>query len=181
MFFAVLILILLTSVVSAETITVTRVVDGDTLVSQDGRRFRLWGVDAPELDQPYGAQAKLELETLLLGRQCDVIASRPGAWGRTDAVLAWRGLEVQAWLLRRGAVWVEPRYSTPEQRSRWTPVQDIARKGPSGLHSERDAVHPWLWRSGARNATAGQPGALNAIHTNQAQVAVPRISRRRMR
>lgn len=181
MILAVLILVMLASATSAETITIFRVVDGDTVVSQDGRRFRLWGIDAPESDQPYGTEARRELELLALGRTLDVVASRPGAWGRTDAVLAWHGIEVQSWLLSRGAAWVEPRYSTLEQRARWASVHSAAQNGRLGLYSERGAVPPWLWRSGARSASTGLLGPFTGNSMGTPQINAPVVVRRRRR
>lgn len=49
------------------TATVLKVIDGDTIhVTQQGNEFRirLWGIDAPEIDQPLGPQAKQFLERL---------------------------------------------------------------------------------------------------------------------
>ena len=44
-----------------------RVTDGDTLVI-DERRVRLFGIDAPELKHPYGAEAKAAMEGLCQGQ-----------------------------------------------------------------------------------------------------------------
>lgn len=47
------------------TATVSRIIDGDTLVLTDGRHVRLLGVDTPERDAPCGAQeATTALTTL---------------------------------------------------------------------------------------------------------------------
>ena len=48
-------------------VTVLEVIDGDTLrVAQQGNELniRLWGIDAPEMDQPLGPKAKQYLATL---------------------------------------------------------------------------------------------------------------------
>lgn len=45
---------------------ITAVVDGDTL-KESGQRFRLWGLDAPEMSEAGGQRAKAELERLTLG------------------------------------------------------------------------------------------------------------------
>ena len=73
---------------------VRTVYDGDTIQLDDGRKIRLIGVDAPEVDSPYskeepfGQQSKRYLSKLLLGRKVYI---RPAAvqydkYGRT---LAW--------------------------------------------------------------------------------------------
>lgn len=46
---------------------VDRVIDGDTLEA-DGRAIRLLGVDAPEKDRCFYAEARAELERLVLGQ-----------------------------------------------------------------------------------------------------------------
>ena len=48
---------------------VKRVVDGDTFIaSSDGipnQKIRIWGIDAPEKDEPYYLTSKLYLETII--------------------------------------------------------------------------------------------------------------------
>lgn len=41
-----------------ERVRVKRVIDGDTVVLEDDRRIRLFGIDAPESTQDFGTQAK---------------------------------------------------------------------------------------------------------------------------
>jgi len=36
--------------------------DGDSIIRGDGVRMRLYGIDAPERDQPYGKQARKVLK-----------------------------------------------------------------------------------------------------------------------
>jgi len=61
-----------------------RVTDGDTVVTSDDTRIRLWGIDMPERDQPYGGKAttalkrmlrweKLYLETKNVGNHCIIL------------------------------------------------------------------------------------------------------------
>ena len=48
---------------------VIRVIDGDTIEAQTTHQpseiIRLWGIDAPEMEQEYGSQAKARLESML--------------------------------------------------------------------------------------------------------------------
>ena len=48
---------------------VAEVVDGDTIVIENGIRVRLLGIDAPESAECYGAEAKEELARLVLGQE----------------------------------------------------------------------------------------------------------------
>jgi micrococcal nuclease len=76
---------------AAAQCTVTRVVDGDTLVCDDGVRVRLLLIDAPELSQgPFGDAAKERLEELagagnVLAMEHDV--EKLDRYGRTLAYL----------------------------------------------------------------------------------------------
>jgi micrococcal nuclease len=48
---------------------VSEVVDGDTLVIEDGIRIRLLGIDAPESGECFGEEAKKELMRLVMGKE----------------------------------------------------------------------------------------------------------------
>ena len=50
-------------------ISVTEVSDGDTFKLSDGKTFRLYGVNAPEVKEPYFEEAKAFTENLVLGKE----------------------------------------------------------------------------------------------------------------
>ncbi len=52
-----------------DIVTVTKVIDGDTIVVEGGSRIRLLGIDADEKKYPCYDVAKKRLETLILGKQ----------------------------------------------------------------------------------------------------------------
>lgn len=64
----------------AETARVERVIDGDTVVLEDGTRVRLIGIDAPEIENryyghrgdPYGEDAKQVLKQMVEGKEVDL-------------------------------------------------------------------------------------------------------------
>jgi micrococcal nuclease len=52
-----------------QRLTVIEVSDGDTLKLNDGKTFRLYGVNAPEVKEPYFEEAKAFTENLVLGKE----------------------------------------------------------------------------------------------------------------
>lgn len=89
---------------------VIKVYDGDTIEIEDGRKIRLIGVDAPEVDSPYsreepfGARSKQYLTTLLSGKK---IAVRTGKepfdrFGRTLAYVYADDVLVNGRIIRDG-------------------------------------------------------------------------------
>jgi len=90
--------------------------DGDTctVISDSGQRFtiRLHGVDAPELDQPYGAQARLLINSLVAGQRVEVKRTGDLSNGRTVAdIVLPSGRDVGTTLVASGAAWVEQRWN----------------------------------------------------------------------
>jgi YD repeat-containing protein len=77
-----------------ETVTVQRVLDGDTLDLTDGRRIRLLGIDAPEMShedqraEPYSQEATDWLRSRIEGASVSlrIDSAKKDRYGRT---LAW--------------------------------------------------------------------------------------------
>lgn len=65
----------------AERLTVTHVVDGDTVDVSDGSRIRLIGIDTPERGDCGYSEATRALEGLVLGKQITLV---PGAQSNSD-------------------------------------------------------------------------------------------------
>lgn len=57
------------SIPTDQKLTVTEVSDGDTLKLSDGKTFRLYGVNAPEVKEPFFEEAKAFTENLVLGKE----------------------------------------------------------------------------------------------------------------
>ena len=118
------------------------VVDGDTL-DVAGRRVRLHGIDAPELEQgcgrakqtgfwPAGTHAKRHLIHLIAGRYVRCQIRGTGHYGRLIGVCRSGGIDLNAAMVRRGMAWAYRSYSyayVPEERQArqlglgiWKPV-----------------------------------------------------------
>jgi endonuclease YncB( thermonuclease family) len=123
---------------AASACTVARVVDGDTLVCDDGVRVRLLLIDAPELSQaPFGEAAKTRLEELagvgtVLRVEEDV--QRLDRYGRLLAYL-WLadGRMVNEELLRSGVAVVSVYPPNVRHVERLRAAVDSARAAQAGL------------------------------------------------
>ena len=140
---------------------VQRVVDGDTVVLQVGDiryRARLHGIDAPESNQPWGAEATALLGELLGAGPVTVEVPDIDRYGRLIVRLYRDELFINRELVARGAAWRYPEYdkdgeflaaeqaARAEGRGLWSAGGD---GGPSagGAGSTNDRpVPPWEWR-----------------------------------
>jgi len=93
-----------------QTVTVARVIDGDTFVAGDGQHYRLWGVDAPERGQPWSAKATAALEEITAGQPVTVEPVGE-SYQRTVARVAVGGGDVSAELARRGLARWKPEFA----------------------------------------------------------------------
>lgn len=123
---------------------VVEVVDGDTLVLDDGTRVRLVGIMAPKLPlgrpgfrtEPLAAQAKAALAELTLGRRLTLSygGRRLDRYGRALAHLHDEsGTWIQGEMLRRGLARV---YTFADNRAQITEMLEAeaeARAGPRGV------------------------------------------------
>jgi micrococcal nuclease len=95
---------------TSPTGTVARVLDGDTIVLEDGRHVRLVQLDAPETDENecYADKAKGTLENLLpqathVGIELDPALDPVDRFGRTLAYVEKNGTNINIQLVREGA------------------------------------------------------------------------------
>jgi endonuclease YncB( thermonuclease family) len=129
-----------------------RVKDGDSLVVKiQGVQmdFRLAQIDAPELGQPYGRNAKQELMSLAAGRQLVLMPIDTDRYGRTVAHV-WNGnAHLNTELVKRGAAWF---YSEFARGKQLYDVEQEARDAKRGLWALplKDRVEPWVWRDRQR-------------------------------
>ena len=162
-----LILALLTAAGAALTGRVERVIDGDSLevATSDGAvEVRLFGIDAPEHDQPYADAARAELAKRVKGKPVRLEVEDHDHYGRTVARVFVGDEDVNAALVRAGAAWVYRRYS---EDPKLLAAEDEARRAKRGLWAEPDPTPPWEWRHpGSPAKTDGSSGfRCGAKHT----------------
>jgi endonuclease YncB( thermonuclease family) len=117
------------------------VVDGDTIRIRD-LVIRVSGIDAPELNQPYGEKAKWALHRLCKGHDIRAELDATDVHGRTVArCFLPDGRDLAAEMVRAGHAVDWPRYSGGRYR-----------------HLEVPGVRKRLWRCDARQKGRFPPG-----------------------
>jgi len=110
---ALFILLAITTCAQAETIIgpVERVSDGDTITVR-GTRVRLNGVDAPEMDEPYGRQSRAAMIDIAYGQTVECQLTGVSYDRRVGTCyLTSTGEDVGALLIGQGLALDCPRYS----------------------------------------------------------------------
>lgn len=114
------------------------VTDGDGIIAP--MSIRLYGIDAPEWNQPYGRSAKQALTRYIMGRGLYVTPLEVDRFGRIVArVYITKGKkDVCLWMVRAGHAWsVVKEYDA---------AMAEARAVPRGLWRNPSAVSPSTWR-----------------------------------
>lgn len=109
------------------------VIDGDT-IDIGGTRIRLAGIDAPEMDHPYGKTAKWTLVNLCKGQEVRAVFDGDLSHDRTVATCYLPdGRDLSAEMVRAGMAIDWPKFSGGRYR-----------------HLEPDGIRKKLWRCDAR-------------------------------
>lgn len=124
---------------------VTSVSDGDSLWVQPAEagakavEIRLADIDAPEICQAWGPQARDALKDQVTGKTVTVRVVGHDGYGRTLAKLGLDGQDISAWLVQEGHAW--------SNRTRWdrgplVKQERMAQALRRGLHANADKVMP---------------------------------------
>jgi endonuclease YncB( thermonuclease family) len=130
---------------------VLRVADGDSLVLEVGGgqyQIELAGIDAPELNQPWGPAAADRLNSSLTGAFVVVARAYRGTDGRTTGTVVFKDRDIALDLLYDGLAWstIETLTKTPGPAHPYTEAERRARVARRGLWSDDEPVPPWDWR-----------------------------------
>ena len=135
------------SITDGRTVRLERVVDGDTLLLEDGDRVRLIGINAPEIQhgdaqgECFGRRATEFAEDLLAPGEELRLVRDVEARDQYDRLLAYvyrasDGLFVNAELVRRGYAYIETVPPNVEHAARFKRLAAQARERGTGLWSE---------------------------------------------
>jgi len=132
---------------------VVKVADGDTITVQDDQgqkhRIRLAGIDAPEMNQPYGLHSKNNLRSLVAGQTVKVEYEKRDRYNRIVGKVLIDGLDVGLEQVRVGLAWHYKRYQgeqSSEDRQLYADYEKAAQSRRMGLWAGPESVAPWEWR-----------------------------------
>lgn len=129
--------------------TVIKVKDGDSVILRYAngveKEARLFGVDAPEYNQPYGRNSKRHLEKLVFKKTLLVKSYGEDRYKREIVLLTKHGerRSVNFEMINIGAAWVYQQY---QQDKIWRNAEEDSRKKRLGLWKARQPIPPWEWR-----------------------------------
>ena len=122
-----------------------RISDGDTVVTTEDTRIRLWGIDTPERDQRYGSNATAALTEMLNNQQLYLETKDIDRYGRTVGVIYTAdGDEINLEMVCDGHAWWYERYA--KRATDYEQCQEDAQRNKRGLWADEDPVAPWEWR-----------------------------------
>lgn len=132
--------------------TVHRVLDGDTvhLLRETGQlvRLELYGIDAPERGQPFGAEARQAVRRAVFRTRVEAVAEGRDENGRLRYVLRVDDRVLNEQLVRDGLAWWD-RTQAPHA-DHLQHLERQARADERGLWAQTDPVPPWEWRAEKR-------------------------------
>jgi len=127
---------------------VTHVTDGDTLwVRPAGGgaavQVRVQGIDAPEICQPSGVQARDALAAQVLHQQVHVAVRARDVYERTVGRVSLHGQDMGAWLVAGGHAWTS-RYQ--RRAGPYAQEETAARSARRGLWAASAPLDPRVFR-----------------------------------
>ena len=118
--------------------------DGDTITVLQNKqqiKVRLFGIDAPELKQPYGKKSKQFLANLIAGQMVEVEENGKDRYKRTIGTVYLGSADINAQMVANGYAWAYRKFS-----KKYTPQESQAKKQGLGLWRDKEPTPPWEWR-----------------------------------
>lgn len=128
----------------AEAWTLKSCHDGDTCSFESNGKtkyVRFIGIDAPEIDQPFGTDAQELTESLL--RNKDVTLKCTGtSYYRSTCSLTVKSEDIEEEIVKRGFAMESVRYS----KGKYSAAQDFAKQNRLGMWADPNISSPFCWR-----------------------------------
>jgi len=123
--------------------------DDDTItVLQEKQqiKIRLFGIDAPELKQPYGKKSKQFLANLIAGEVVEVEENGKDKYKRTIGTIYLNGADINAQMVENGYAWAYRKFSkkyTAQESKAWGfgGIKSLPRRGSGESTDLRLAIY----------------------------------------
>lgn len=126
--------------------TIIHVSDGDTvtLLESSGRKhkIRLNGIDAPEIGQPYGEEAKAYVERMVLHQSVEVLVAGTDQYKRILGEVYAGATNINEELLKQGLAW---QYHF-NKNSHYVDLVRTAKHKRLNIWSKSNSIDPYEWR-----------------------------------
>ena len=144
---SILLLILLSGVGYSQSYKgkITKVVDGDTYFFQttnETLKVRMFGIDAPEGNQPFGKESK-EFMSKYIHKDATLVSHGHDQYKRILGTLFIDGQDINLLSVKGGYAWHYKRYLDDKQ---YADAQENAKKNKLGLWGLSNPIPPWNWR-----------------------------------
>lgn len=150
-----------------DTLFCTKVSDGDSFHGQNNNgqtiKYRLYGVDCPERDQPYGDSATFYVTKKILNKKITVEKIDVDRYGRVVCKVFFptekkkQSHELNTLLLQKGYAWWYKQYAPKEQT--YQTAQSSAQRKRVGLWRYKNSIAPWKWRRMSKSARGSEKDA----------------------
>lgn len=133
--------LLFISILFADPIKIIKIYDGDTITALTSQKekikIRLYGIDAPELKQPFGKASKRHLIDLISNKSLNINEKGKDKYGRTLAVLYNGDKDINVQMVIDGYAWAYDKFSKD-----YVTFQQNAQLLKKGLWIDKDVVRP---------------------------------------
>jgi len=129
-------------------IKVVRIADGDSFtgLTEDKMEIscRIYGIDAPENQQPFSNRSKQTLIGLISNKQVRIKIRDIDQYRRAVVqVYTEDEKDISAEMLRAGMAWHYKQYSKEKE---YAELEKEARQQKIGLWADKNPIEPWEWR-----------------------------------
>ncbi|WP_459813601.1 thermonuclease family protein [Campylobacter concisus] len=135
------IFLLFISISFANPIKIIKIYDGDSITALTSQKekikIRLYGIDAPELKQPFGKASKRHLIDLVSKKSLNINEKGKDKYGRTLAVLYNGDQDINAQMVIDGYAWAYDKFSKD-----YVVLQQNAQSLKKGLWIDKYVVRP---------------------------------------
>lgn len=153
---------------SARVVWVT---DGDTVtvLKKDWSldTIRIYGLDCPEKDQPFGFRAHIYTLVHLTLRQVDIDPVERDRYGRLVARIHQNKKSFNKSIIKSGYAWVYEYYCQAPVCTEYKKLETQARQMGKGLWRAENPIPPWRWRRGKRSDSGWHFWYVNNLFVNR--------------